>query len=521
MMPVSKTGVFDHDPYYGFPLPKHRKSHETALEIYFYLHQKEYKCLTPYIGAKNMMEVICPKGHKWHGYPRKVAIPCNNCQECWEERGLTSAEKLNEVIVSKEGELLTTYTLSKDPISIRCADDHIFVTISGDVLSGKWCITCSGRDPEEAKKKFYSILESLGAKALTPYINSTTKVNILCKRNHIYDQVPASTNMGHKCRFCEGNAPELGEAKFIENMAAKGGTILGKYTNRYTGVPSLCDKQHPFLAIPASIARGCWCLKCVDLCPIQAKERFIASVTDQGGKVIGEYVTVHIKVSIQCRLEHLFNMTPGHISEGKWCPVCRKHCPIQAKINFEEAVRKLEGVVLGTYVNTATKVELKCKYDHIFSSKPNNVVNGKWCRLCGLRESKGEKKVREFLTSQNIEHDPEHIFDWMPLKRYDFYFVHNNRHYIVEFDGIQHFEHIEFFSPTEEHYTQRRLCDINKTVNALNQGYFLIRIAYSDIDNVDIIIDGCINDPYPEYRLFLSDPEKYQWLLDGIRPLIK
>lgn len=115
----------------------------------------------------------------------------------------------------------------------------------------------------------------------------------------------------------------------------------------------------------------------------------------------------------------------------------------------------------------------------------------------------------------------EIFFNFLPKKRYDFYFIYNNRHYIIEFDGIQHFHHIEFFSPTIEHYNKRRQTDITKTIHTLNQGYYIIRIAHDDINYVDDIITGCINDPEPKYRLSVSDMETYNWLLDGITSQMK
>jgi len=139
-------------------------------------------------------------------------------------------------------------------------------------MSGNWCNICAGNNLEEAKKKFYSILESNGAKVLTPYINSITMVEIVCKRGHIYTQVPSSTNCGFGFRYCVGNTTEQGEEHFQQAVASKGGKILGQYTK----VPVLCGNQHIFQALPSSITRGQWCIKCADECPEQARDRFIS-----------------------------------------------------------------------------------------------------------------------------------------------------------------------------------------------------------------------------------------------------
>ena len=81
------------DPYFRFPLSGNKKKDESALEVYRILYQKRYKCLTQYTGSKVMMTVVCPNDHIWGGYPKKIAIPCNNCQTCWDNRNLTPAQK--------------------------------------------------------------------------------------------------------------------------------------------------------------------------------------------------------------------------------------------------------------------------------------------------------------------------------------------------------------------------------------------------------------------------------------------
>lgn len=505
------------DPYFGFPLD----DNEYALDFYKSLHDKGFKCLDKYVGSKTMMNALCPFNHPVHGYPKKLTIPCNNCPTCWDNRKLTSAQRLQEVVIAHKGQQLTPYVLSKNDIQFKCYYDHPFVSNWNYVSSGRWCTVCAGNNVDEAKKKFYSILEANGAKALTPYINSITPVDILCKYQHTYSQVPSSTNMGYGCKFCAGNAKEQGEQRFHEMVAAKGGKVLGKYINNHTKVPTLCKNRHIFQAIPHAVTSGGWCSKCSHRCPEQAKENFIRSVTSQGGIVIGEYTNFHNKVALKCQWDHPFEMDPCHLARGQWCPKCRNHCPEQAKERFEEVVKVQKGTIIGTYVNTYTKVAVKCEKSHPFEIKPNNATNGKWCRICGLGESKGEKAVRLCLESLDIPFQAEKTFDWMPRKRFDFYFTYNNRNYLVEFDGIQHFVQIEFFHPTEELFRQRQQVDIDKTVNSLNAGNFLIRIAHEDIDNVPDIIEGCINNPNPPARLYLSDMEEYKWLMEGIRTKIK
>ena len=500
------------DPFFGFPL----NDNEYALGVYKALHQKNYECLTQYVGSKEFMMVVCPNGHTWSGYSSKVTIPCNNCQECWKSRGCTSEEKLAEVIAARGGIQLTPYVLSKYPVMIRCPEGHDFACASNYILSGTWCQICGGNNVEEAKRNFYSILASNGARALTPYVNSITKVDIMCQYGHTYDQVPTSANMGFGCRYCAGMTVEQGETHFREAVQARGGIVLGEYVNRNTSVQVQCGKDHFFEAVPQAVTAGNWCAKCSNRCPEQAKEQFIATVLSQGGTVLGEYINCRDKVMIKCQFEHIFEMDPLHLTRGHWCHACRNVCPIQAQERFRTVVAERNGTVVGTYVNTYTKVELQCEKGHIFSARPNNITHGKWCRKCGLAESNGERVVRLCLEQRNISHRVEATFDWMPKKRYDFNFIHNERNYIIEFDGIQHFQLVEYFHKDEETFHRRQEVDVDKTFNAISKGHYMIRIAYSDIGKVPAIIDACINNPQPEALLYCSDKEQYSWLCEAV-----
>ena len=107
------------------------------------------------------------------------------------------------------------------------------------------------------------------------------------------------------------------------------------------------------------------------------------------------------------------------------------------------------------------------------------------------------------------------LFDKINNIIYDFYFLHNDKKYLIEFDGIQHFNYNKSFYKTEEQFVRRQEIDIFKTVNALKNGYILIRIAYSDINNIETILPEAITNPVSQ--LILSDREKYTWLLEAIK----
>ncbi len=502
------------DPYFGFVYDT-----DYELHIYEQIHAKRYKCLTPYTGSKNFIQVSCPSGHISSWLPKKAIIPCNNCKTCWDAIRLHAAERISQIITSKDGKIISPYTKSNIPVKIQCEYEHIFESKPDNIMSGSWCTICAKNNVAAAKIKMETIIVSKKGRLLSPYINSTSKVDIECEEKHIFHSRPVQINRNQWCPFCAGNSPIAGKLRFEQNVADKKGTLLSPYVNNDQKVWILCDKQHTFCSAPYSVNFGRWCRKCANQCPEQAYELFVAVVSDNGGVIIGEYKNTHTKIDVKCHLGHIFNAEPNQIKRGSWCPFCAKNSPIQAQDNFRQIVKSRNGTMIGTYINSQTKIDIMCEKGHNFSVSPSNASNGRWCRKCSKLESYGERKIRLFLESKNIPHESEKIFDWLPRKRYDFFIAHNDKVFIIEYDGIQHFQYVEFFHGTPNEFQRKQNVDITKTSEALKRGYYFIRIAYSDIAMTEEIIDEIINDPSPTSLLSFSDDSMYSWLLDPLKQI--
>lgn len=99
---------------------------------------------------------------------------------------------------------------------------------------------------------------------------------------------------------------------------------------------------------------------------------------------------------------------------------------------------------------------------------------------CGCIKSKGQSKIASLLNEYNIPFETEKVFDdsyydqkdACTLFRFDFFV---NNHYVIEYDGIQHFQEIPFFqlSLVEQ---QRR--DLIKNNWCKQHNIPIIRIPY-------------------------------------------
>ena len=110
---------------------------------------------------------------------------------------------------------------------------------------------------------------------------------------------------------------------------------------------------------------------------------------------------------------------------------------------------------------------------------------------CGcIIESKGSRKIKEILTENNIDFTQEKRFNDLIFSdtgykaRFDFFLPKLNC--LIEYDGRQHYhigqgvyDNLEKFNKTKEH-------DEIKNAYAKEKGITLIRIPYTEYNNITI-----------------------------------
>ena len=92
---------------------------------------------------------------------------------------------------------------------------------------------------------------------------------------------------------------------------------------------------------------------------------------------------------------------------------------------------------------------------------------------------------------------------------FDFFFTLYGRHFLVEYDGIQHFEPVDFFGG-EAAFGQRQLCDKIKDRFAKEYGYVLIRIPYTVNDISAYLINALVETTGKPYEEIVFHRQKYQ-----------
>jgi len=204
-----------------------------------------------------------------------------------------------------------------------------------------------------------------------------------------------------------------------------------------------------------------------------------------------KYLSTSTKIEILCPKHGEFLQTINMHKGGNGCPHCHKINKRKPLKNISEHIISFQTKHFNKYdyskikyLNSNTKIEILCPKHGSFWQTPNMHKLGSGCPRCS--ESKGERKVREFLESNNISYEQEvKLFD---NYRFDFYLEELNT--VIEYDGKQHYEPVEYFGGLEGFLkTQKR--DRIKEEYCLKNDIRIIRIRYSE--GVEEVLDEITN----------------------------
>lgn len=205
-----------------------------------------------------------------------------------------------------------------------------------------------------------------------------------------------------------------------------------------------------------------------------------------------------------------------HINGKTGCPDCAGTIPwdlnrflIRAN-EIHENKYNYSKILESDIINSWSRVMIECiKCSYEWPSTINNHIHSKsGCPKC--RFSKGEIKCSEILDSFNISYLCQYTLSSLPRKRYDFMFIFNNKNYILEYDGKQHFIEAPCFRKSLKE-TQER--DIVKTKVALQENYTMIRIDYTQINNIQYHICKAIQE---NNSIYYSIPELYSYIWSNL-----
>jgi len=282
----------------------------------------------------------------------------------------------------------------------------------------------------------------------TEYINTTTKIKIICRKHGLFEQNPHSHLKGiNGCKLCDNERKKIIQTKTE--------------------------------------------IQFIEKCKIIHNNNYDYSLI--------KYLNSKTKVDIICKKHGMFQQTPdNHINKKTGCPKCKteynsKNKKLNSKI-FKNKCIKIHGnkydYSKSIYLNTKTKVDIICKKHGMFQQTPNNHITKKQgCPKC--KNSKGELYIEIFLTKHNIIYETQKIFkNCLSEKnkhlKFDFYLSDYN--ICIEYDGEQHFKPIKYWGGLKK-YKSVIYNDYIKNIFCENNNIELLRIYYFDFDNIENILN--------------------------------
>lgn len=434
-----------------------RLTTEEFIERAKAIHGNKYDySLVEYISNKKEVKIICPI----HGVfkLRPNGHLCNRgCQICGGTKK-SNTQEFTQRCINKYGTELfdyskVKYSTNKKHIFIICKKcGEIIKTTPNKALKNIKCKKCKGTGISDADRFITKSQEIHGDRYKydkIEYKNKRKPIKIFCtKCNNYFEQMPYLHLMGFNCNKCCISAVSSTK-DFIEKAKKVHKDGLFKYDkvdyiNNKTKVSVFCVKCNKYIkVIPNNFLNGHGCKKCTikktHLDQMKTTEQFISEAkqihSDKYDYSLVEYKGKKIKVKIICKkCGIIFNPSAGnHLSRKSGCPNCIVSTGEESVKLFLEEKKIL-------YIR-----EKRIKVDKLNYS------------------------IKTFIV--------------------DFYINHNNKKYIIEYNGEQHYNIVKCFHKGNRTLEKQQQRDADLRDYCKQNDITLIEIPYWDFDNIDKILN--------------------------------
>ena len=277
-------------------------------------------------------------------------------------------------------------------------------------------------------------IEKFGYELLSKeYIDNQTKLLVRCPCGHEYEVRYASFQQGRRCKTCRDNKYRTSYEdvkNFIESIGYE--LLSDEYKNENKKIKVRCNKGHEYETRLSSLKEGCRCKKCI----------------------------TH---EIAKNKKHSYEYIKNYIED----------------FGYE--------LLSSEYDCDSEKIILKCPKGHIYNTATfASFRQGNRCPIC--RESRGEKEVKRTLDKLNVKYEQQYKFEDCKIKLclpFDFYLFDYN--ILIEYDGQQHFEIVDFYGGLDK-FIDTKIRDTIKNEYCRKNNIRLVRIPYWDFNEIEMIL---------------------------------
>lgn len=342
------------------------------------------------------------------------------------------------------------------------------------------------------------------------YTRRINRIECKCKIDgFLWNPVAYSLLSGEGCPRCGNRSKaikmKITQSQFIEEMkkANPNVEILGEYISRKTKIKARCKLCYICWNVrPDDLMHGHGCPACGNkakhLKQKKDKKQFLTELEaiNKAIQIHGDYINSATKIKCSCNLCGVnWETLPNSLLLGIGCPECGKErSGLKRRKTHEDFIKELSNTnsnikVLENYTLTVEKVKCRCRTcGNEWRARAGGLLNGFGCPKCSA--SQGERHIDKILKKYNINFIPQHKFedckDKYPLP-FDFYLPSKN--IVIEYDGRQHFEAIDYFGGKEGFKgIQKR--DQIKNNYCKKKSIKLIRISYATTNIEEYLIQS-------------------------------
>lgn len=401
-----------------------------------------------YVNMHTKVCIVCPE----HG--EFMQLPCDHlqgkgCIECGFIKRAKKRMHTNEWFIEKSsqkhngkyGYSKTEYKGVASKVCVTCPEHGDFWVRAGQHLKGFGCAKCSNRymDEDYFKERGAIIHGDKYNYSKVKYINSATKVCIICPIHGEFWQRPNDHICGKGCAKCVWDRQKNKTENFIERSR----------------------KIHG--------------------------EKYDYSLVN--------YERVDKKIKIICPIHGVFEQTPNSHLVGQGCVKCSHDAKRRTTKQFIEEARKVHGdkyeYSLVDYRQSFEKIKIICPTHGVFEQAPHHHLEGRGCPLCS--SSQGEEAISRILDKYNIEYSTQYkvllsltLFGRNEELRVDFYLPKQN--VIIEFNGIQHYKEVKHFHEKDNGFEKQKDRDKKLKRWCKDNGVKLLIIKYTQKDKIEKIL---------------------------------
>ena len=249
-----------------------------------------------------------------------------------------------------------------------------------------------------------------------------------------------------------------------------------KYINSKTKICIVCPKHGEFWQFPSRHLKQYGC----KICSYENSTKTLESFIEQARKIHGDkydyskikYVNYYTKICIVCPIHGEFWQTPKNHLDGKSCSLCAKNKKKTTETFIEKAM-KMHGDKYDyskvEYVNNHTKVCIICREHGEFWQNPQNHLLGSNCPICVKEQNMLETKLYENICEKYPNMNFIHGYrNKTLLGRKELDIFSTDYKIAIEYQGGQHFSPIDFFGGKKKFQKQlendklkQKICEEN------------------------------------------------------------